>query len=74
MDVLTFFMKIPRDTHDKFCSCFFLSLCIYFFADDLSVFTLDRSVEFNNNIRPACLWSGNIDLSNIVGDTGVVSL
>ncbi|XP_073948148.1 serine protease gd-like isoform X2 [Choristoneura fumiferana] len=43
------------------------------FANDLSVFTFDRSVEFNNYIRPACLWSGKNDLSSIVGSTGVVA-
>ncbi|XP_022115254.2 serine protease gd [Pieris rapae] len=42
-------------------------------ANDLLVMTLERSVTFNTNIKPACLWSGNTDLNRIVGTTGVVA-
>lgn len=44
------------------------------FSDDISLFTLVKSVEFNNNIRAVCLWEGNNDLSRIVGTTGVVNV
>ncbi|XP_063388869.1 serine protease gd-like [Cydia fagiglandana] len=43
------------------------------YANDLLVLTFDKSVEFNNNIRPACLWNGNNDLNRIVGASGVVA-
>ncbi|XP_061722362.1 proclotting enzyme-like isoform X2 [Cydia pomonella] len=43
------------------------------YANDLLVLTFDKSVEFNNNIRPACLWNGNNDLNRIVGSSGVVA-
>ncbi|KAJ2940195.1 hypothetical protein O0L34_g11761 [Tuta absoluta] len=42
-------------------------------ANDILVLTFERSVEFNINIRPACLWSGNPDLTRIVGASGVVA-
>ncbi|CAK1541737.1 unnamed protein product [Leptosia nina] len=42
-------------------------------ANDILVMTLERSVNFNSNIKPACLWSGNTELSRIVGTTGVVA-
>ncbi|XP_052751870.1 serine protease gd-like [Galleria mellonella] len=42
-------------------------------ANDISVFTLERNVEFSTYIRPACLWSGNTDLSRVVGASGVVA-
>ncbi|VVC95301.1 unnamed protein product [Leptidea sinapis] len=40
-------------------------------ANDILVMTLDRTVRFNENIKPACLWTGNPDLNQIVGKTGV---
>jgi hypothetical protein len=43
------------------------------FSDDILVFTLEKSVEYSSNIRPACLWEGNSDLDRIVGASGVVS-
>ncbi|XP_063541269.1 serine protease gd-like [Cydia strobilella] len=43
------------------------------YTNDLLVLTFDKSVEFNNNIRPACLWNGNNDLNRIVGSSGVVA-
>ncbi|XP_059052965.1 serine protease gd-like [Achroia grisella] len=42
-------------------------------ANDISVFTFDKTVEFSTFIRPACLWNGNTDLSRIVGASGVVA-
>ncbi|XP_050667416.1 serine protease gd-like [Leptidea sinapis] len=42
-------------------------------ANDILVMTLDRTVRFNENIKPACLWTGNPDLNQIVGKTGVVT-
>ncbi|KAL0818402.1 hypothetical protein ABMA28_008874 [Loxostege sticticalis] len=42
-------------------------------ANDILVLTLDRPVEFNNNIRPACLWTGKTDQNRIVGASGVVA-
>ncbi|KAI5633125.1 trypsin domain-containing protein [Phthorimaea operculella] len=42
-------------------------------ANDILVLSFERSVEFNINIRPACLWSGNPDLTRIVGASGVVA-
>lgn len=42
-------------------------------SNDITIFTLEKSVEFNNNVRPACLWEGNTDLNRIVGTTGVVT-
>ncbi|CAG5047640.1 unnamed protein product [Parnassius apollo] len=42
-------------------------------TDDIALFTLEQSVQFNNNIKPACLWGGNPDLNRIVGQTGVVT-
>ncbi|KAL4703504.1 hypothetical protein ACJJTC_018088 [Scirpophaga incertulas] len=42
-------------------------------ANDILVFTMDKSVQFSTNIRPACLWSGNPDLNRIVGAAGVVA-
>ncbi|XP_060806597.1 CLIP domain-containing serine protease B9 isoform X4 [Amyelois transitella] len=42
-------------------------------ANDILVFTFERTVQFSTNIRPACLWSGNADLSRIVGASGVVA-
>nr|XP_053617724.1 serine protease gd-like [Plodia interpunctella] len=42
-------------------------------ANDILVFTFEKTVQFNINIRPACLWSGNTDLSRIVGASGVVA-
>ncbi|XP_063368745.1 serine protease gd-like [Cydia amplana] len=43
------------------------------YSNDILVLTFDKSVEFNNNIRPACLWNGNNDLNRIVGSSGVVA-
>ncbi|XP_045503356.1 serine protease gd-like isoform X1 [Colias croceus] len=42
-------------------------------ANDILVMTLERPVNFNSNIIPACLWTGNADLNRIVGTTGVVT-
>ncbi|XP_026313491.1 serine protease gd-like [Hyposmocoma kahamanoa] len=42
-------------------------------ANDILLLKLDRTVKYNNNIRPICLWSGNADLSRVVGKTGVVT-
>ncbi|KAJ8712773.1 hypothetical protein PYW08_008077 [Mythimna loreyi] len=41
--------------------------------NDILVLTLDKSVKFNQYIRPACLWAGNTDLSLIVGKFGTVA-
>ncbi|CAH0713669.1 unnamed protein product, partial [Brenthis ino] len=41
--------------------------------NDILVLTLDRTVPFGEFIRPACLWSGDTDLSRIVGTSGVVA-
>ncbi|KAJ8711113.1 hypothetical protein PYW07_008355 [Mythimna separata] len=41
--------------------------------NDILVLTLDKSVRFNQYIRPACLWAGNTDLSLIVGRSGTVA-
>ncbi|XP_068623667.1 serine protease gd-like isoform X2 [Battus philenor] len=43
------------------------------YANDISLFTLEKSVEFNSNIKPACLWGRNSDINRIVGHTGVVT-
>ncbi|XP_063628741.1 serine protease gd-like [Cydia splendana] len=43
------------------------------YSNDLLVLTFEKSVEFNTNIRPACLWNGNNDLNRIVGASGVVA-
>ncbi|KAJ8711115.1 hypothetical protein PYW07_008357 [Mythimna separata] len=45
----------------------------YTLQNDILILTLDQSVEFNNVIRPACLWSGDTELSRVVGATGVVA-
>lgn len=50
-----------------------LNLRTIMIPDDILVFTMERTVEFNNYIRPACLWNGNTDLNRIVGASGVVS-
>ncbi|KAM3964050.1 serine protease gd [Aphomia sociella] len=42
-------------------------------ANDISVFTFERNVEFSTYIRPACLWNTNTDLNRIVGASGVVA-
>ncbi|CAG9791577.1 unnamed protein product [Diatraea saccharalis] len=42
-------------------------------ANDLAVFTLDKTVDYSINIRPACLWDGQSDLNRIVGASGVVA-
>ncbi|CAK1590142.1 unnamed protein product [Parnassius mnemosyne] len=42
-------------------------------SHDIALFTLEQSVQYNSNIKPACLWSGNPDLNRIVGQTGVVT-
>ncbi|CAH2052398.1 unnamed protein product, partial [Iphiclides podalirius] len=42
-------------------------------ANDISLFTLEQSVQFNTNIKPICLWGTNTDLNRIVGHTGVVT-
>ncbi|XP_026313485.1 serine protease gd-like isoform X2 [Hyposmocoma kahamanoa] len=42
-------------------------------ANDILLLTMDRTVQFSNYIRPACLWTGNADLSRVVGDSGVVA-
>ncbi|KAJ8711114.1 hypothetical protein PYW07_008356 [Mythimna separata] len=41
--------------------------------NDILILTLNQRVNFNRYIRPACLWSGDTELSRIVGDTGVVA-
>ncbi|KAJ8712868.1 hypothetical protein PYW08_008172 [Mythimna loreyi] len=41
--------------------------------NDILILTLDNSVMFNNYIHPACLWSGDIKLSRVVGDIGIVA-
>lgn len=56
---------IAADIHEKYNSS---SL-----ENDIMVLTLSKTVEFNTYIRPACLWSGNTDLSQIVGASGVVA-
>ncbi|XP_028175360.1 spermosin-like [Ostrinia furnacalis] len=42
-------------------------------ANDILMLTLDRSVEFNTNIRAACLWTGKTDQNRIIGEAGVVA-
>ncbi|RVE54004.1 hypothetical protein evm_001407 [Chilo suppressalis] len=42
-------------------------------ANDITVFTLEKTVEFSTNIRPACLWDGQNDLNRIIGASGVVA-
>ncbi|XP_049879487.1 serine protease gd-like isoform X2 [Pectinophora gossypiella] len=42
-------------------------------ANDILVLAFERSVEFNTNIRPACLWTGSADLSRVIGASGVVA-
>ncbi|GBP00584.1 hypothetical protein EVAR_76879_1 [Eumeta japonica] len=41
-------------------------------SNDILVITLEKRVTFNNNIRPACLWDGDIDLTGIVGMSGML--
>ncbi|KAJ8712861.1 hypothetical protein PYW08_008165 [Mythimna loreyi] len=41
--------------------------------NDILILKLDKSVSFNNYIRPACLWSGDTKLSRVVGDVGIVA-
>ncbi|KAJ8711116.1 hypothetical protein PYW07_008358 [Mythimna separata] len=41
--------------------------------DDLMVITLMKRVKFHRYIRPACLWSGDTELSRVVGQTGDVA-
>ncbi|KAJ8712725.1 hypothetical protein PYW08_008029 [Mythimna loreyi] len=41
--------------------------------NDILVLTLHKSVKFNDYIRPACLWKGEIELSRVVGSIGVVA-
>ncbi|KPJ13435.1 Serine protease gd [Papilio machaon] len=43
------------------------------FTNDISLFTLEKSVEFNSNIKPACLWGTDDNLDRIAGHTGVVT-
>ncbi|XP_013142152.1 PREDICTED: transmembrane protease serine 11F-like isoform X1 [Papilio polytes] len=43
------------------------------FSNDISLFTLEKSVEFNSNIKPACLWGSDVNLDRIAGHTGVVT-
>lgn len=42
-------------------------------ANDILVLTLDKSVPFSSFIKPACLWSGNTELNQIVGSSGIVA-
>ncbi|KAJ8712726.1 hypothetical protein PYW08_008030 [Mythimna loreyi] len=41
--------------------------------NDILILTLNQRVDFNRYIRPACLWSGDTDLSYVVGASGVVA-
>ncbi|KAJ8712869.1 hypothetical protein PYW08_008173 [Mythimna loreyi] len=41
--------------------------------NDILILTLEKSVRFNNYIRPACLWGGDTKLSRVVGATGIVA-
>ncbi|XP_013167708.1 PREDICTED: serine protease gd-like isoform X2 [Papilio xuthus] len=43
------------------------------FSNDISLLTLEKSVEFNSNIKPACLWGTDDNLDRIAGHTGVVT-
>jgi len=40
---------------------------------DLAILTLKTPVEFNNFVRPICLWSGSTDLQDVVDKTGYVA-
>nr|XP_034827617.1 serine protease gd-like isoform X2 [Maniola hyperantus] len=42
-------------------------------ANDILVLTLDKIVPLSENIKPACLWSGNTNLNMIVGKSGFVA-
>ncbi|XP_045771149.1 serine protease gd-like isoform X1 [Maniola jurtina] len=42
-------------------------------ANDILVMTLTKNLPLSENIRPACLWSGNPNLKMIVGKSGVVA-
>jgi len=39
---------------------------------DLAILILRTPVEYNPFIKPICLWSGSIDLQNIIGKIGYV--
>jgi len=39
---------------------------------DLAILTLRMPVEYNSFIKPICLWSGSIDLQNVVSKIGYV--
>lgn len=40
---------------------------------DLAIITISGKVHFTNFIRPLCLWSGPNDLSQVVGENGMVA-
>lgn len=46
---------------------------VFMSADaDVVVITVRDEVEFSNIIKPICLWTGNADLKEIVGEKGAV--
>lgn len=40
---------------------------------DIAVITVSKSIEFEESVRPVCMWQGDDDLDNIVGQNGVVA-
>ncbi|GJQ80664.1 hypothetical protein Trydic_g9248 [Trypoxylus dichotomus] len=43
------------------------------YSDDIAIVRLSDPVEFNDFVRPVCLWEGSEDFSQLVGKLGTVA-